>query len=556
MARLNGGYYSLRSRAISTGKYKHTAELDRPLSPLVLRSLNHLQRTAWRVNRRVLDVFKRFVEEGAVVAGLPPVEDYPVPERIPEETWATMTDEAKLDYREDVHRTYEANVGLRGVRATVYRQLDLATELAEYPAIWYPHFLDFRGRVYPLPQGLSTQGDSLAKGLLEFSRGRPLGERGAYWLHVALANAAGFDKAPFDERVKWVEERKLQIMLAAQDPENCLWWADAEEIDSPWEFLALCFEFAGYQQHGERHVMHSPVRLDATCSGIQHLAAMTRDLDSGRAVNLMDTGKREDIYAEVATVAVQIAADRAAAGDELALGWIGNVKRNTVKRAVMTTPYGVTARGIAEQLVNDGFCKPFGRKQQHKAANWLRDVIVDALEDRIGAPRAAMRYFQDVAGACADAEKPLTFRTPSGMVVRQAYWGSHTRRVNTLFGRLQYTVADTELGLIRKKMRQSAAPNVIHAFDAGHLALTVDELAAEGVQDLALIHDSYGTHATDIDLMGRVLRETFHSIYSTNQLEGFRESVRELTGVEDLPEPPALGQLDIGAVLESPFFFS
>jgi DNA-directed RNA polymerase len=60
---------------------------------------------------------------------------------------------------------------------------------------------------------------------------------------------------------------------------------------------------------------------------------------------------RRDIYTEVAAVVSRMVTEDAGAGDELAKLWLGRVNRKTVKRAVMTTPYGVTEQGIGRQLL-------------------------------------------------------------------------------------------------------------------------------------------------------------------------------------------------------------
>jgi DNA-directed RNA polymerase len=79
----------------------------------------------------------------------------------------------------------------------------------------------------------------------------------------------------------------------------------------------------------------------------------TRVRLSGMAIGTR-TGDRRDIYSEVAERVAQRLNEDAGAGDELAKLWLGNVTRKTVKRAVMTSPYGVTERGIARQLMGDG----------------------------------------------------------------------------------------------------------------------------------------------------------------------------------------------------------
>ena len=60
--------------------------------------------------------------------------------------------------------------------------------------IYFPMNLDFRGRVYPIPPHLNHLGNDLCRGLLAFSRKKPLGERGLFWLKIQVANLYGNDK--------------------------------------------------------------------------------------------------------------------------------------------------------------------------------------------------------------------------------------------------------------------------------------------------------------------------------------------------------------------------
>lgn len=62
--------------------------------------------------------------------------------------------------------------------------------------IYFPHNMDFRGRLYPIPPHLNHMGADLARGLLEFSEGLPLGESGLKWLRIHLGNLMGKDKLP------------------------------------------------------------------------------------------------------------------------------------------------------------------------------------------------------------------------------------------------------------------------------------------------------------------------------------------------------------------------
>lgn len=555
-SKLLGGYVTLKTRAVRGSSHNsHTEALDRPVGPRTLEGLNWIQKTKWRINPHVLSVAEQMVEEGISCpeAGVPSMHDQATP-KMPQSEFDALGDEERKKRIREREAIYSANVSARAVRTVLFRRVSLAKELSRFSAIWFPHFLDFRGRAYPRPQDLTPQGDSLCKGLLEFADPRQVDARGMYWLKVAFANAMGRDKLSLDERVEWANSNYDLTRATALDPLGHLdFWA-GEGVDSPWEALALSWALI---DAADGVPVHVPVRLDATCSGIQHLAALMRDPLSARCVNLAYTGKREDIYGDVATTAANRVALDAANGNELAMLWLGNVTRKTVKRAVMTTPYGVTPRGISVQLVLDGFCQHIQEpRMQYKAADYLRDVIVASLDENIGKPREAMRFFQNVALALAEHDVPMKWRTPADMTVLQAYYGYQQVIHLTLAGKVSENRENPDLGLVGRKQALASAPNVIHSFDAAHLMRTAIRCKAADIRDLALVHDSFGTHAADIDTLNRLLREEFVSIYSAPALAQWRDTVVELTGVQDLPEVPQLGEFDVNEVLKSPFFFS
>src|SRR5438874_10934179 len=85
---------------------------------------------------------------------------------------------------------------------------------------------------------------------------------------------------------------------------------------------------------------------------------------------------------------------------------------------------------------------------------------------------------------------------------------------------------------------------------------TVNRLYAERLRNFAMVHDSYGVHACDVDLLHRVLREEFVRIYTEPVLQNFIDQQRKAHPGIILPDPPQTGGLDIQQVLASPYFFA
>ena len=110
-----------------------------------------------------------------------------------------------------------------------------------------------------------------------------------------------------------------------------------------------------------------------------------------------------------------------------------------------------------------------------------------------------------------------------------------------------------------RKASNSASPNIIHSWDAGHMALTICAMLDEGINDFFMIHDSFATQAADTDTMYHVVRQVFVDIYSGDCVFAKLEAeVREQLANPDaaLATLPAKGDLDIQGVLESRYCFS
>ena len=106
-----------------------------------------------------------------------------------------------------------------------------------------------------------------------------------------------------------------------------------------------------------------------------------------------------------------------------------------------------------------------------------------------------------------------------------------------------------------RAVRQAISPNYIHSLDAAHMFLTIKKLLEMGFTNLSMIHDSYGCHAPLVASMRQVIREEFFKMHSNNLLKNLQLELQEQLGIQ-LPDPPDRGDLDIGLVLTSDYFFA
>lgn len=556
-------------------------------SDTVYSSVNALQATAWRINWVVLDVLETCWANGGGEAGLAEAEDRRIPL-----AYAINGDDT--EWRAKAEQVYRYNARLAGRRLALLQVLEFAQEFRE-EIFYFPYQCDFRGRIYPIPQFLQPQGCDVARGLLMFADSKPLGERGLWWLRVQYANCWGVDKCSFDDRVEWTDRKLSQmnqmVCLARAGTKmpspfeiKHLWAA----ADDPWQALATLVEIFSAYHSGDPSTYESslPVSVDGSNSGLQHFSAMLRDEEGARLVNLAPCETPNDIYADVAVcVNRMVRADtdarkvdgevvpqlRAMLGDswvdsmekydrldttllELPGQWLQQgLGRKTCKRGTMTYCYGVTQQGLKDALIVDGLVD--WAPNQFAAARYIGKKIWAAIQENITGAAEAMTWLRKCATCANKAEVLLEWITPSGFHVGHPYLEPKVRRIKCLSGELRFRVYDPDAEVRHHKQRNSLPPNFVHSLDASHLMMTVSAGSACGITHWMMIHDSFGTHAGQVDLMRDVLREQFVCLYEIDVLEIFRQQVIAQTGHDPGP-PPERGSFDLSLVHESEYIFA
>jgi DNA-directed RNA polymerase len=570
---LTGGGYHTTAFAyplqlVKTRHKAHKKALKGADLSAVMSSVNAVQDTAWAIETRTLDVLKALIDAGSGVAGLPSMSEELVPSKPLD---IDTNEEARKAWKRQAVQVHNSNRSLFSRRMLMLKTRDIANQYAQYPAIYFPHQLDFRGRVYAVPQVLNPQGSDLAKGLLVFAEGDPIDTPEAYrWFLIHGANCFGVDKVDFDDRIKWVEDNWRRIVRSAGAPLDDLWWTEA---DSPFCFLSWCFEYRDYVDAiavGKTFTSRIAVAMDGSCNGLQHYSAMLRDPVGGKAVNLVPCDKPQDIYAEVARVVMDgLRRDVFPYEDPqnaLANLWRDfGIDRSITKRPVMVLPYGGTLSSCQKYVLEAtskklaaGVRDPFG-DTLFSSCNWLGSRVWSAIGEVVVAARLAMGWLQDTTRLIS-AEGPIQWTTPSGFVVVQAYPELKNSRINTVLLGTRFApqlVEPLPDAIDRRRQSNGIAPNFVHALDAAALTLTVNLAASRGLTKFAMIHDSYGTTAANAPLLAQALRESFVQMYSDRDvLEDFAAEVVPEHLRAQAKKVPMVGGLDLSGVLSSPYFFA
>lgn len=563
---LAGGYFTHQMNMVKTPNKNYLSELEHHDMPIVYSGLNALQNTSWRVNKRILEVMEQLWELGGDRAGLPHKDPRPLPNRPLD---IDTNPEALKEWKFAAKTIYTFNHRNVGKVVGVAQKLWVANKFKDEKEIFYVWTLDWRGRAYPTGSFMHPQSDDTGKALLEFSQGKPLGEAGWRWLAVQLANTFGEDKVTYEDRIHWAIEHNDAIRSYAQDPLVNRGWMDA---DAPFGFLAACMEWEGYITEGPNHICHLPIQVDGSCNGLQNFSALLLDPIGGNATNLVPSDKPQDIYGLVAQKASEFMVEDAKKGVLEAEVFLGNYGRKWTKRNCMTYAYSVSLFGMRDQMLEEfrkakdsGHPIDYRDSDEYRVAAYCAGLNLRAIGSTVVAAKNAMDWLKEVAKVAASDGLPVFWTNPAGMPIHQSYRATTGKRVRVnIGGKMTEFMLQVE-GTKMDGRKQSAgiAPNVIHSFDAGHMMRTIAMGVAEGMADFSFIHDSYGTHACDMDNLSALLREAFVDQYSNDLLGKFREEIVEQLSssgsdglVDRLPPTPERGTLDLERVLESRYFFA
>jgi DNA-directed RNA polymerase len=530
-------------------------------SQVTVDGLNKLMATEWAVNDKVLEVMDEMFKSSLGYGNIPALEK---DEIILSSTKCASEDKDdirafKLSKRLAYDRWFERG----NDRVRTFLRLRIARDLVKAKCTFFHVYTcDFRGRAYATTDLLSPQSGDHDRSLILFANTIPQTDRGMYWLKVHTANCFDQDKVSFDDRVRWVDDNIKMLSLINEDPlGNLKLWASSEEDrikkDKSFQKLAAVFEL--FRKDGMTQL---PIQMDGSCNGIQWWAAVTRDEHVGRKVNLLPCDRPEDIYLDVANKCFDIVSTPTDPWHYSFASIYDTPKkwRKVVKRSVMTDPYGVTVQGIKKALISDGFVTGF--HDSATAATNLTRIICTAKDSVLVTANAYKKWLRDASDVIIASCNHPNWITPSGFLVKQEYRPKVTAKFtigNKRSSRTQGEPVSTVVlasydknGFDRGGAKNGISPNVIHSFDSSHMFLTIEGMG--DITEYCFIHDSFGTHGPNIDMMRRVTREQFVLIHQEPLFEKLKTEWETRYNITLDPLPPR-GDLDINQVLESEYFF-
>lgn len=523
-----GGYLISKSELIRLPyKFSYHSNLlnEAPKAQIYppLDALNQLGSIAWRINTRILDLAIKLFNVGGD-------EKFHVP-LTPD---SMLTDE-HLKYRGITHAEYKEQIKssnaaytkrqneLNSLYCEALYKLSLANHFRDRK-FWMPHNMDFRGRVYPISPHLTHLSSDLTRSMLCFSQKQPLGEFGLDWLKLHCINLTGMKKRDsVTDRLQYADEILDDIIDSADNPiDGRQWWLKSDE---PWQTLAACVEIADAIRSGDppNYMSSFPIHQDGSCNGLQHYAALGRDIDGAASVNLSKSEVPQDVYSTVANYVEKFRSRDALSGNTIAIELDGLIKRKIIKQTVMTTVYGVTAYGARLQIEKQLKNINFPSKSINAASGYLQKQTFLALTEMFSAAREIQDWLTECAKFISkDHAQHVEWISPLGLPVVQPYTRKSKRtQTNVSLTSSDFKRNDAVVNTVKEK--NAFPPNFIHSLDSCHMMLTSLNCEKSGLTFVS-VHDCFWTHAGTVQIMNRICREQFVLLHSQPILESLAES--------------------------------
>ncbi|KAM9384759.1 DNA-directed RNA polymerase, mitochondrial isoform 2-T2 [Pholidichthys leucotaenia] len=484
-----------------------------------LDSLNQLGNCAWRINKPVLDIIiSIFNDRGSDKLDIPPpMSEAPkIPYFSPHNYSYTSAEKAQMK-REILSAKKKCNE-MHSLRMDALYKLSIANYMRD-EIFWFPHNMDFRGRTYPCPPHFNHLGNDVTRATLIFAEGKPLGPKGLDWLKIHLVNLTGLKKrSSIQERLEYANTIMEDILDSADNPLNGKkWWMDADE---PCQALACCMEIANAVRSPDhtQFVSHFPIHQDGSCNGLQHYAALGRDVIGAKSVNLMPCDLPQDVYSSVAQQVEEFRARDAENGLKVAQVLEGFISRKVVKQTVMTVVYGVTRYGGRLQIEKK--LKEFDEFPEEyiwEASHYLVRLVFCGLKEMFTGTREIQDWLTDSARHISKMGHAVEWVTPLGLPIIQPYHRNQVLRSTMQNVSIQISHDITQKPNVMKQ-KNAFPPNFIHSLDSTHMMLTSLHCYSGGLTFVS-VHDCFWTHALTVETMNKACREQFVALHSQPILE-------------------------------------
>ena len=304
---------------------------------------------------------------------------------------------------------------------------------------------------------------------------------GLEYLKIDIANQYGMDKALWHERIAWTNENEGELEDRVSD------------ADKPYLYLKAVNALRDTQNGLETgHVMG----LDSTASGLQIMAVLIGCLETARNVNLIGSGRREDIYQKVRNEMNRVLPINA------------HVTRDQVKYPVMTTFYNSTAQ--PKEVFGEGTPELF--------------TFYEVLSRELS---GALEVMDDINQCWQSGAKVHEWTLPDGHVARVPVMVAVDKKIevdelnHATFTHRMYVNEGTETGL-------SLPANVIQSIDGWIVREMIRRSHKQGFGMIA-VHDDFFASPNH---MNKVRKNFLDIMIELSKMDLLGSILRQITGTK------------------------
>ena len=154
-----------------------------------------------------------------------------------------------------------------------------------------------------------------------------------------------------------------------------------------------------------------------------------------------------------------------------------------------------------------------------------------------------------------NGKKEIEWSTPSGFNVVYQNWHMNNFRCRGTISGYRQVNHVVRMPSDKPDVRGfmcGISPNFIHSMDASHMAMVIDEW--DGT--FGAVHDSFSTHACDVDNLLVLTKQKFVEMYDVDNFYDYIEEKLISDKTELDVEQPQLGSLQIQEIYDSDYFFA
>jgi len=414
--------------------------------------------------------------------------------------------------------------------------------------LYFSQSCDFRGRMYYRGAFNPSNSGELGKAMFMFKEKKRLGEDGMKALELHIANLAGV-KGSIKKRIKWSQTHAVELFYKV-DGQKVKTIQKITGEKKIFQLYVALHEYWRVQKFGIESKSRLIIKQDGSCNGIQHSAAILRNRDVAKSVNLCASHEHwnpQDIYQEYAD----------ALKTKLPSNWHKALSRSLAKKPVMVAGYGAGEETIlfGKEGISDGLKQAGCPELAHELFydESIQKIFISELE-RVIEPIIAL--INIIRAALENRTyAPVTWLTMDRFPVKVEPKMLHKSCFDVLMLTEYHELAmrNKNPEKINKKKSQekiasSLAVNLIHSLDATHVRLSANAAHKQSISFMHT-HDEYGCHAADYFKLNRIIREQFVVLHDRDVFESLNK--RNNLNIQ-MPK----GSYDLNEALKAVYMFS